>query len=150
MVQDKLSEQLKRVLTIESLEVYSFQLGIDLGDKHQGKLFLLHRLIHVSTVMPSLFDGQLNLIGQLGQVGAARENLDRMRLQDEMSRFEFGQQEPINRTMQFMQALGGSAPLIGGAGTTTVQQPGMNPLMMGLGAATTLGGAALGNPFAFF
>jgi len=88
-------------------------------------------------------------IGQLGQVGASREALDRMALQDEMSRFQFGQDEPRQRLQQYMGILSGSAPLIAGSGTTTAQQPGINPLAMGLGAATTLGGAALGNPFMF-
>ena len=90
-------------------------------------------------------------IAQLANVGAAREGLERQALQDEISRFNFGQQEPITRLQNFMGILGGSAPLIAGSGTTQMQQPGpqTNPLLMGLGAATTLGGAALGNP-AFF
>ncbi len=89
-------------------------------------------------------------IGQLGQVGAAREALDRQALQDEISRFNFAQQEPVNRLQNYMGILGGSAPLIAGSGTTqaSTQQP-FNPLTFGLGAATSLGGAFLGNPFAF-
>lgn len=90
-------------------------------------------------------------IGQLGQVGAARENLERQALQDEISRFNFGQQEPVQRLQNYMGILGGSAPLIAGSGTTQAStQQAFNPLTFGLGAATTLGGAALGNPFAFF
>lgn len=91
-------------------------------------------------------------IGQLGQVGSMRENLERQALQDEINRFNFYQQEPTQRIQDYMGILQGSAPLIGGAGTTqaTAQQSQpFNPLTFGLGAATSLGGAFLGNPFAF-
>ena len=90
-------------------------------------------------------------IGQLANVGAARQGLEQQALQDEINRFNFAQQEPVQRLQNFMGILGGSAPLIAGSGTTTSsQQQAFNPLTFGLGAATTLGGAALGNPFAFF
>ncbi len=89
-------------------------------------------------------------IGQLGQVGSMRENLERQALQDEINRWNFAQAEPVQRLQNYMGMISGSAPLIGGAGTTqaTTQQP-FNPLTFGLGAATSLGGAFLGNPFAF-
>ena len=106
-----------------------------------------NRMMQASGMAPGLAREDYFDIGQLRGVGTEREALERQRLQDEISRFEFGQQEPTSRTMQFMQALGGSAPLIGGAGTTRVQQPGMNPLLMGLGAATTLAGGATMYPF---
>ncbi len=81
-------------------------------------------------------------IGQLGRVGAARESLDRAALQDEMARFQFGQQEPTQRLQNYMGILGGSGPLIGGSGTTTAGGGGgFSPAGAAGGAA---GGAALG------
>ena len=108
------------------------------------------RMMQASSMAPGLAREDYFDISQLGQVGTARENLERQRLQDAISRFEFGQQEPTSRTQQYLAAIGGTAPLLAGTGQTTgrVQQS-MNPLAMGLGAATTLGGAALGNPFLF-
>ena len=98
------------------------------------------RQMQASAMSPSLAAADYGDIAQLGQVGAARENLDRMALQDEMSRFNFAQQEPLLRTQQYMQALSGSAPLLGGAGTTTAQGGGGG----GFSAGGALGGAASG------
>ena len=78
-------------------------------------------------------------IGQLGAVGQAREGLERLALQDEMNRFNFGQQEPTQRLQDYMGILSGSAPLIGGAGRVT--QAGQGG---GLSAGGALGGAASG------
>ena len=98
------------------------------------------RQMQASAMSPSLAAADYGDIAQLGQVGAARENLDRLALQDEMNRFNFAQQEPLLRTQQYMQALSGSAPLIGGAGTTTAQGGGGG----GFSAGGALGGAASG------
>ena len=102
------------------------------------------RMMQAAGMAPQMAREDYFDIGQLGQVGAARENLERMALQDEMSRFQFAQREPIDRTMQYMQALQGSGPLIGGAGTTTSGAGGGGPSVMGgLGGAAS--GAAMGS-----
>ncbi len=109
------------------------------------------RQMQAAGMAPGMAQADYFDIGQLANVGAAREGLEGRALQDEINRFNFYQQEPVNRLQNYMGILGGSAPLIAGSGTTqaTTRQP-FNPLTFGLGAATTLGGAALGNPFAFF
>ena len=83
-------------------------------------------------------------ISQLGRVGTAREDLERLALQDEIARFQFAQQEPTQRVQDYMGILSGSAPLVGGAGQVTASAPGggLNP-MGALGGAA--GGAALGS-----
>ncbi len=108
------------------------------------------RMQDAARMAPGMAQADYFDIGQLANVGAQRQGLEQQALQDEINRFNFAQQEPTQRLQDFMGILGGSAPLIAGSGTTqaTTQQA-FNPLTFGLGAATTLGGAALGNPFAF-
>ena len=101
------------------------------------------RMMQASGMAPGLAREDYYDLGQLGQVGAARESLERQKLQDEMARFDFGQMEPTQRIQDYMGILSGSAPLIAGSGTTTAQQS-TNPLMMGLGMLTSLGGAGIG------
>ncbi len=101
------------------------------------------RMMQASQMAPGLAAADYYDIGQLGQVGAARENLDRMALQEEMDRFNFAQQEPISRTQQYIQALSGSAPLLGGASTMTAGGGGGPSAMGALGGAAS--GAAMGS-----
>ncbi len=82
-------------------------------------------------------------ISQLGRVGAAREDLERLALQDEMARFQFGQQEPTQRLRDYMGILSGSSPLLGGAGTMTASAPG-GGFSAGGAAGGALSGAASG------
>jgi len=105
------------------------------------------RQMQASQMAPGLAGADYGDIAKLGQVGASRENLERLALQEEMNRFNFGQQEPINRTQQYLQALQGSAPLIGGAGTSVQSAGGGGgPNAMGaLGGAAS--GAAMGSMF---
>ncbi|MGI9490505.1 MAG: hypothetical protein ACR2RF_32350 [Geminicoccaceae bacterium] len=98
------------------------------------------RMMQASGMAPGLSQADYLDIGQLGQVGASRENLERMALQDEMSRFQFGQQEPTSRIQDYMGIISGSAPLLGGAGTVTAQGGGGG----GFSPMGTLGGAASG------
>lgn len=89
------------------------------------------RMMDASRMAPGLGQADYFDIGQLAQVGQMRRGLEQERLM-----------EPGQRTMQYLAALGGTAPLLAGTGTSTQRQF-MNPLMMGLGAGTTLAGAAL-------
>lgn len=75
---------------------------------------------------------------RLGQVGSAQEAKSGEQLADEMARFQFGQNEPGNRVAQYMQLLSGSAPLLGGAGSSSIRQPSQtNPIFGLLGTAMT-------------
>lgn len=84
-------------------------------------------------------------IGQLGQVGQAREQLARAALQDQMNRFNFYQMEPTQRIQDYMGILGGSAPLIGGAGQMTQMAGGGGGLSPGGAASGAAGGALAGS-----
>ncbi len=84
-------------------------------------------------------------IGQLGRVGQARDQLARAALQDQMNRFNFYQMEPTQRIQNYMGILGGSAPLIGGAGQVTQQAGGGGGLSAGGAASGAAGGALAGS-----
>ena len=79
-------------------------------------------------------------IGQLGSVGSAYENLAQRQLQDQIARFQFGQQAPINALNQYAGLI---SPIAGGFPTSVGTQPGGSSLATGLGGA--LSGAALGS-----
>ena len=83
-------------------------------------------------------------IAQLGQVGAAREAMEREKLAEDVARFEFGQREPIDRVAQYMGLIGGG---YGGQTQSSQVQSGgnrFNPILGGLGAASSLAGIGSG------
>lgn len=88
------------------------------------------------SMAPELAGVDFSDLARLGQVGQAREAKSMEELQDEMSRFQFGQMEPGSRVSQYMQMLSGTAPLVGGMGTSTGQQS-QNPIFGLLGGALT-------------
>jgi len=79
-------------------------------------------------------------IADLGGVGSAYENLAQRQLQDQIARFQFGQQAPINALNQYAGLI---SPIAGGFPTSVGTQPGGSSLATGLGGA--LSGAALGS-----
>jgi len=83
-----------------------------------------------------------NAPAALGAVGAAREGISAQALQDQMSRFNFEQQEPINRLASYMGMIGGG---YGSQGTAQATQPQTytNPALGLLGGG--LMGASAGN-----
>ncbi|KKK55980.1 hypothetical protein LCGC14_3069130 [marine sediment metagenome] len=75
-------------------------------------------------------------IGQLGDVGAAREQKSQEGLAEEIARFNFGQSEPTNRIAQFMNLIQGS---YGGTSTASqTAQQGANSALLGGGAGLSL------------
>jgi len=75
-------------------------------------------------------------IDRLARVGAAQEGKAGEYLQDQISRHNFGQAEPYNRLSQYMGLIQGN---YGGTSTgSQTTQSQVNPMMMGLGAATSL------------
>ena len=74
----------------------------------------------------------------LESVGRTREGLSRDFKQEELDRFNFGQNVEASKLAQFMQNITGN---FGGTTNTTSTEPTFsNPLMTGLGAATSLAG----------
>lgn len=102
------------------------------------------RMMDASRLAPQLAREDYFDIGQLGQVGAAREAMSQRELSDAMARHEFAQMEPYQRIQRYGGILGGTAPLIGGAGgMTTGTQQQINPLALGLGLYSTMQGGAM-------
>jgi len=93
---------------------------------------------------PSFYQQQFLPSQTLAQVGAAREAISAQPLQEQMARFQFGQQQPIQSLMSYLSSVYGTP--LASYGQQTTQLP-ENRLMSGL-AGTGLGyvgGQALGS-----
>jgi len=93
---------------------------------------------------PSFYQQQFLPSQTLAQVGAAREAIATQPLQEQMARFQFGQQQPIQSLMSYLSSVYGTPLASYGQQTTQLPQ---NQLMSGL-AGTGLGyvgGQALGS-----
>mgnify|MGYP003111219584 FL=1 len=80
-------------------------------------------------------------IASLGGVGAAFEDLARRQLQDQIARFQFGQQAPIQALQDYAGLI---TPIASGLPVTTASQPGVSPIQGAFGGAVA--GSALGGP----
>ena len=80
-------------------------------------------------------------IASLGGVGAAYENLAQRQLQDQIARFQFGQQAPIQALQNYAGLI---TPIASGLPVTTASQPGVSPIQGAFGGAVA--GSALGSP----
>jgi hypothetical protein len=97
---------------------------------------------------PSIYGQQFLPAQALGQVGAQQEAIAGMPLQEEMARFQFGQQLPYQQLQGYLSSVYGSP--MGAYGTQTTQQPlYQNRTTGALGGALAggLGGYALGQAF---
>ena len=83
---------------------------------------------------PQLAQADYDDISRLGQVGAAREDLEMAKLQDAIGRFDFEQQRPFLKLREYLGTLGANVP------TTTVST---QPVFRNTGAGL-LGGALQG------
>ena len=83
---------------------------------------------------PQLAQADYDDISRLGQVGAAREDLEMAKLQDAIGRFDFEQQRPFLKLREYLGTLGANVP------TTSVQT---QPVFRNTGAGL-LGGALAG------
>jgi len=105
----------------------------------------------LAAAAPQIYGQQFLPSQQLAQVGAAREQIAAQPLQEQMARYQFGQQLPYQQLSGYLSSVYGSP--MGSYGTQTTSMP-SNPLIntaagAGLGY---LGGQALGsylsgNPF---
>jgi hypothetical protein len=105
----------------------------------------------LAAAAPSVYGQQFIPSEQLAQVGAAREAIAMQPLQEEMARFQFGQQLPYEQLSGYLSSVYGTP--LGGFGQQTTQMP-ENRLMSGVAGAGLgyLGGQALtsylgGSPF---
>jgi hypothetical protein len=100
----------------------------------------------LAAAAPSIYGQQFIPSEQLAQVGAAREAIAMQPLQEEMARFQFGQQLPFQQLSGYLSSVYGTP--LGGFGQQTTQMP-ENRLMSGVAGAGLgyLGGQALGSYF---
>ena len=97
---------------------------------------------------PSIYGQQFLPAQTLGQVGAQQEAIAALPLQEQMARFQFGQQLPYQQLQGYLSSVYGSP--MGSYGTQTTQQPlYQNRTTGALGGALAggLGGYALGQAF---
>jgi len=97
---------------------------------------------------PSIYGQQFLPAQTLGQVGAQQEAIAAQPLQEQMARFQFGQQLPYQQLQGYLSSVYGSP--MGSYGTQTTQQPlYQNRTTGALGGALAggLGGYALGQAF---
>ena len=84
---------------------------------------------------------RMDAITALGGVGAAFEEQARQQLQDQIARFQFGQQAPIQALQDYAGLI---TPISSGLPISVTNQPGTSPIQGGFGGA--IAGSALG-PF---
>jgi phage tail protein X len=85
-------------------------------------------------------------LGKLGQVGAERTAFGQQLVDDQASRQQWEQSKRANAIALYQSLLGGQ---YGGTNTAYVPQQGVNPWLIGGGAAAQLGGSLLSNPGLF-
>jgi len=98
----------------------------------------------LAQLAPSIYQQQFLPSQTLAQVGAAREAIAAQPLQEQMARFQFGQQQPIQSLMSYLSSVYGTPLAREGQQITQLPE---NRLMSGL-AGTGLGyvgGQALGS-----
>jgi hypothetical protein len=106
----------------------------------------------LAAAAPSIYGQQFIPSQQLAQVGAAREQIAAQPLQEQMQRFNFGQQLPYQQLSGYLSSVYGSPMGNFGTQTQSTTMP-SNPLMGGLAGAGLgylggqfLGGSGLMNP----
>jgi hypothetical protein len=106
----------------------------------------------LAAAAPSIYGQQFIPSQQLAQVGAAREQIAAQPLQEQMQRFQFGQQLPYQQLSGYLSSVYGSPMGSFGTQTQSTTMP-SNPLMGGLAGAGLgylggqfLGGSSLMNP----
>jgi hypothetical protein len=85
-------------------------------------------------------------LAKLGEVGQQRRGVMQEFVSDEAARQQWEQQAAANEIALYQSLLGGN---FGGTSTAYVPTQQQNPWLLGLGAATSLGGGLLGNPGLF-
>jgi hypothetical protein len=81
----------------------------------------LSRQLQASLAAPQIFGQQFLPAQALGQVGAQQEAIAAQPLQEQLARFQFGQQLPYQQLQGYLSSVYGSP--MGSYGTQTTQQP---------------------------
>ena len=108
----------------------------DYARERQFQQQALGQQLAASQLAPQFFAQQFLPSQQLAQVGAAREQIASLPLQEQISRFQFGQQAPYTQLQNFLSGVYGTP--MAASQYPSVQQPQRNV------AGSVLGGAALG------
>ena len=98
------------------------------------------RQLQAAGMAPQMAMADYADIQALGGVGAQQQALAQQAINEEMARFQYGQEEPTQRLQDYMGLIGG-----GYGGTTKIETGGGNPFLTGLGGAMT--GASMGSMF---
>jgi hypothetical protein len=108
----------------------------------------LARQLSAASAAPSIYSQQFLPSQTLAQVGAQQESIAAQPLQEQLARYQFGQQLPYQQLQGYLSSVYGTP--LGGYGTTTQTAPTYQNRSAGiLGGALTggLGGYALGQAF---
>ena len=105
----------------------------DYANERQRQQAAQGALVQGATFAPQIYGQQFLPSQQLGQIGAAREQIAGQPLQEQMQRFQFEQQAPIQGLQSYLSSIYGS-PL----GSSNVVQPQVqtNRISQGIGGAT--------------
>ena len=105
----------------------------DYANERQRQQAAQGALIQGATFAPQIYGQQFLPSQQLGQIGAAREQIAGQPLQEQMQRFQFEQQAPIQGLQSYLSSIYGS-PL----GSSNVVQPQVqtNRISQGIGGAS--------------
>ena len=98
-----------------------------------------NRMLQSASIAPQMAQADYADIGQLERVGQIHENQAGAQLQDDINRFNFGQQADKDALAQYMALVGGGS--YGGSSTST------QPIYRN-GVGEALGAAALGTSIA--
>jgi hypothetical protein len=101
-------------------------------------------LAQLASAAPSIYSQQFIPSQQLAQVGAAREQIAALPLQEQMQRFQFQQQLPYQQLSGYLSSVYGSPMGSFGTQTQTMPQNNMINRLAGAGVGY-LGGQALGS-----
>ena len=120
----------------------------DIARQQAGMESAFGRQLGAAGQLPGLQQGidmrRQQAIGQLGGVGSAYENLAQRQLQDQIQRFQFGQQAPMNRLQQYAGLI---STIAGGYPTAINTAPGQQPSALGGAFGGAVAGSAIPGGF---
>ena len=119
----------------------------DIARQQQGMESAFGRQLAGAGALPGL-QQQMDIrrqqaIGQLGGVGTAYENLAQRQLQDQIARFQFGQQVPMQQLQQYAGLI---SPIAAGYPTAVATGPGTQSGGLSGAFGGAVAGSALGSP----
>ena len=119
----------------------------DIARQQQGMESAFDRSLSAAGQLPSIQQAidlrRQRAIGQLGGVGTAYENLAQRQLQDQIARFQFGQQVPMQQLSQYAGLI---SPIAAGYPTAVATGPGITSGGIGGAFGGAVAGSALGSP----